>query len=59
MALFSEVLNGLIIKSVANTIIGPFHERLFIFIVVGVITLQNMVGELAFSLMKWFIRGSY
>ncbi|CAL5988902.1 Conserved_hypothetical protein [Hexamita inflata] len=52
--LMFEPLNTVVLHLVGNTIIGPYNSKIFIFLCVGMVTLQRVLGQFFFKLVDWF-----
>ncbi|CAL5989228.1 Hypothetical_protein [Hexamita inflata] len=57
--LSSQPLCGLIMLSVGQTVIGPYHPRIFIMLAIGVLVFQHFLGEICMNLFNWFMQDIY
>ncbi|CAL5970210.1 Hypothetical_protein [Hexamita inflata] len=57
--LAGQPLSALIIFSVGQTVIGPYHPRIFIMLAIGVLVFQHFLGEICMNLFNWFMQDIY
>ncbi|CAL5989258.1 Conserved_hypothetical protein [Hexamita inflata] len=57
--LAAQPLSALIRLSVGQTVIGPYHPRIFIMLAIGVLVFQHFLGEICMNLFNWFMQDIY
>ncbi|CAL5989186.1 Conserved_hypothetical protein [Hexamita inflata] len=57
--LSSQPISALIIVSVGQTVIGPYHPKIFIMLAIGVLVFQHFFGLICMTLFNWFIQSIY
>ncbi|CAL6035832.1 Conserved_hypothetical protein [Hexamita inflata] len=57
--LAAEPLFAIIKHQVGDTVIGPYHTRVFLIITIGILVCQYILGEILFALFQWFVQGFF
>ncbi|CAL5983104.1 Conserved_hypothetical protein [Hexamita inflata] len=59
ITLAAEPLFAIIKHQVGDTVIGPYHTRVFLIITIGILVCQYILGEMLFVLFQWFVQGFF
>ncbi|CAL5986714.1 Conserved_hypothetical protein [Hexamita inflata] len=57
--LAAQPFAALIRLSVGQTVIGPYHPKIFIMITIGVLVFQHFLGQICMVMFNWFMQDIY